>query len=381
MDALEEYEERDLNANVIASLAAILTLRAKEWLQQRPEIEALCVEAIRTAVAKCERRAVRSRGSLNLADEEFAFTAKAVAARWLEGDPDWDRALIIMMTCDDGPALEIIMRLAEARSGVLGDAWWRLNQIAVFWAALSTLRSSYGEEAEVSVRWLSWLDRLRGFAIRDVACRATDLDLVRLEDTIADIMRIRWRKQYAKKERRFSTPPEDRRAPGLDSRILGHTFAWLLDLDQPDDPQRRALVLQLWRAELSSTYNFVLDAEEEGDEDEQRSERLDQYGYSLVERLAHIAATGSDAEADAVFDVILPLGLKGKSALGRFIGAWFGYGKDPSVALNFVPRWRRMLQTMLAEGWGKGDRWFDKHSLLRQLCANRLRRAGKRYDQ
>ena len=92
------------------------------------------------------------------------------------------------------------------------------------------------------------------------------------------------------------------------------------------------------------------------------------FGYAILDELARLVAQSSNAAAPALWRPVFALGPKGHYAVGHFLTSWFCQITEATVLVEFVQRWRPMIEFMLLdEEWAKDGPWYYGQQLERHV--------------
>jgi hypothetical protein len=357
----------DTRSDNSLAVAATLIVCAGEWLASNQEAKDYVHALVKTAVMSISDAAQdASHARIAGLDESLKFAAYGVMELWVREDEadtsEWEALVLRLLTCGNDRVVAVAVSTAHANRARLGDAWWRLLQVGLFWSALWMLAPHYGDPPNAGPIWNRWIARLRAFKLRGVSADYAALDITRVARAYGRLQWDRWVRTNNLEDKRWRQPLDERRSPGLEWHFLQLLFGWLLD-DRPTTASSNAdhepeLVAALWAYEVQRFQEHS----RENDEYDLPS-RL---GYALLDRLTQLSLTLSPAEARSLWQSVLTLGPWGHYAVSHFLLCFFMPSRM-SDRSRFCLLWREMAEFGLAASWDQSDLWFHGENLLCSL--------------
>jgi len=359
-------DERVKARNVIA-LSSVLICCCYQWISTQAEaFRQVCDVVKEVALSLPDDADGVRRYRISRFDEDMVPWGSALMQLWLydEGNLDiWEPLVLRFLSSGEDRAIRIVRDTAYQHRSSLGDAWWRLMQVGLFWSALVMLAPREAEDGIGAAVWNQWLARFRRMKIRSVPASAHAIKVSRVIEGYERLEADGWRKAVASKETSWRyRAPEDRVSAGLERHSLNTLFQWLLDREHPLGPNEVAtefrLCLDLWGAEVR--------------EMKARRNEKGEYplpsdlGYSLLSKFASLLLVGPVEKAPILWEAVFALGNDAHVAVEQFINAFMrlaGTGNDQ----RFRSVWRDMIVFGLAQGWHERDRWFYGERYLRSL--------------
>lgn len=346
--------------------AAVLLLRAEQWLSTRPDVADHAQRLIDAAMAELSDESDSSRHHYSTSPSYLEFVARLVAERWIEESTTaTDQATLRVLTDGDDRAIEALIGALYPSRAALGDRWWRFLYLALLHAGLSIVAPRVTDD---SSRKLLWARRRRWLVTRSLSTPASPrvLDPLGIAKRVERFERRAWRERYARDGSYFQDDPERRLSGGLDTHFLKFAFGWLIaDIDNDPSaeelPLRRELVSRFWAHEA---WHLSGSAEDNGRD----FKPMDQWGYHLVGEAARLILASSLELGAELWRPILRLGPRGHYALGAFFTSWFSLCTETTDAAGFKAHWRAMIEFVLSgEAWPEYRNWHYGWQLERQV--------------
>lgn len=371
MAAFDGDEEIDVEEDMLraprVAAAAMLLLRAPEWLAQNAVVQERAQSIIDAAIAEIADTAEAHGPRISTAPSHLEFAAYFEVERWLtEPGKENDERLLRLLTSDDEAAVRVLVWSAYQNREVLGQRWWRLLFVALLWSGLSMLVPRYDDEEGTKVRWQRWCRWLR---TRSLSAGATSSSITPLAIArrVERLEFRRWRRRYARDGRVFTMEPGRRLSGSLDTHFLASAFAWLLrnQADRVIPAQElevhRQLVAAFW-----SHQAWWLSGSGKDEKDDYRP--MHAFGYALLEELARLVFESSTSHAPTLWRPVFALGPKGHYAISHFLTCWFGQLTQTTVVAEFAQRWRPMIEFMVLDSeWSKDGPWYHGQRLEREV--------------
>ena len=363
----EDPDEKGQQERNKVAAAATLVACAKEWLEAHSEADKAAKSELRAAADNISDSAEELRRSRHVGfDERLKFTAFGVFYLLLHAEgnePEWERALLRVLTSGDDRAAGVLGGLAYQHRTELGDRWWRLLEIAVLWSTLSMFGPSFDDPPEIGLQWQHWVRWLRSRRISGVASDITSVDLLSAWQRLKRLERERWRRAFSQRQSRFVRPPDYRASHGLDTGFLNSFFGWLLaDGSRPtgqDLEIGRRVLLALWSYEAAYCSEH---------RDEHGEYRLpSQFGFNILAKLAFYTAHVPADRASEIWRGVLQLGPAARRLIEHFVSAWFIQLRHGCDTIEFCTRWRDMIEFALDAKWNEGGHCFNGQRLLQKL--------------
>jgi hypothetical protein len=355
--------EEDLKSPSRIAAASLLALRAGEWLVANPavaeKVERL-IQAELGAVTDAPDDGPRRHGSLS----SLQFVAWVAMERWLENPSrENEQTILKVLVSGDGTALTTLFSLALMHRSALGQNWWRLHQVALLWSGLLILKPRHGDDEVYTRRWRSWRQRLAAFSLSAKA-NLQSLDFIAVGQAVwrLDALRTKRREDPWQRERPRSPVPYH---GGLRTDVLGAAFTWLIKGSAATDSlvtqsEQTALLNALWD---HHAWWLVGSAKENGD-----LHHSGEFGYELVARLAWNAHRVPVDESTQIWAPVFALGPRAHYLISHFIGAWFMQLSASTVASDWAPRWRTLLEYVVTDkDWLGSKPWYQRETLTRKV--------------
>lgn len=361
-----EAEGDDKEAKLKCRFAAAGTLVAlgDAWFTKNPEARKRSLEIVRSGVAAVASTREDVQGLRIDHRDELKFVAYAVMPLWLSnGDSgqEWENAVLLLLTSGDQRAAAVVVNVAYANREQLGQAWWRLLRVGLFWSGLHLLAPRHGDGNDVENVWNRWLARLRCFRLRGQNSTPDDLDFKRV---VAGLERLDFRRRmrrYRKGDQPWSRKPERDRGASLDGRFLEVLFNWLIEGDGTGDHDLDTrLVLRIWDYDVTRAKS---NKRKDGEYDLPGQS----LGYGILQKLGALAIAAPAVNARAIWEPVLAHGPAAHYALKHFILGLFlrlGKGEDP-VAFERI--WRASAEYGLTADWSQPGLWFHGERLICDL--------------
>ena len=368
LDGDEEIavEEDMLRAPRVAA-AAMLLLRASDWLTGNAVIQQRAQSIIDAAIADIVDRAEAPRLRISSAPSHLEFAAYYAVERWLT-DPgkESDERLLRLLTSEDSAAVRVLVWSAYQNRDALGQRWWRLLYMALLWSGLSMLIPRFGDEESAKARWQRWCRWLRTRRLSAVATSSSITPLA-IAQRVERLEFRRWRRRYARDGRTFTMEPGRRLSGSLDTRFLESAFAWLLrnQADRVIQAKELEIHRQLVAAFWSHQAWWLLGS---GKNEEDDYRPMHEFGYALLMELACLVLESSTSHAPTLWRPVFALGPKGHYAISYFLTCWFSQLTETTVVAEFAQRWRPMVEFMVLDSeWSKGGPWYYGQQLEREV--------------
>lgn len=371
MAALAGDEEIDVQGDMLraprVAAAAMLLMRASDWLNRKASIRQRAQSIIDTAIAEIVDRDGGHRLRIQSAPSHLEFAAYYAAECWLH-DPgkENDERVLQLLTSEDSAAVHVLVGLAYQNRGALGQRWWRLLFLALLWSGLSMLIPRYGDEEGTRGRWRRWCRWLR---TRSLSAPATSSSITPLAiaQRVERLEMRRWRRRNARDSRVFTIKPRRRLSGGLDTTFLEGAFAWLLhdQADQVGQAEELEIHQQLVAAFWSHQAWWLSGS---GKDEKDDYPPMHGFGYALLDRLARLVLECPVSDAPPLWRPLFTLGPKAHYAISHFIICWFGQLTETTVVAKFVKRWRPMVEFMVLDSeWSKEGPWYYGERLEREV--------------
>lgn len=368
LDGDEEIavEEDMLRAPRVAA-AAMLLLRASDWLTRNAVIQQRAQSIIDATIADIVDRAEAHRLRISSAPSHLEFAAYYAVERWLT-DPgkENDERLLRLLTSEDLAAVRVLVGVAYQHREVLGQRWWRLLFLALLWSGLSMLVPRYGDDEGAKVRWHRWCRWLRTRSLSAVATSSSITPLA-IAQRVERLEFRRWRRRYARDGRVFTMEPGRRLSGSLDTHFLESAFAWLFrnQADRVIPAQELEIHRQLVAAFWSYQAWWLLGS---GKNEKDDYRPMHAFGYALLEELARLVLESSTSHAPTLWHPVFALGPNGHYAISHFLTCWFGQLTEATVVAEFAQRWRPMIEFMVLDSeWSKDGPWYYGQQLEREV--------------
>ncbi|WP_127904292.1 hypothetical protein [Solirhodobacter olei] len=366
VEANNTLDEEVRKLNVLALSSALIGC-CYSWISQRPEAFARACAVVQAAALSMPDDAEGLRSyRIGRFDQGIALWGHAVMQLWLrdvENHVVWEPLVLRLLSSGDNRAVGIVRDAAYQNRAQLGDAWWRLLQLGLFWSALVMLAPHDDDDGIAPAVWNRWLARFRRMKIFGVTANADTLDLQRIIEGYERLEADGLRREFASERPSWRhSDPADMTSDGLETRFLSILFQWLLGrecaLGDENTDTEFTLCMKLWHAEVRR-----MRARRKEDGEYPLPSDL---GYDLVRKFASMIVLGPADHAPRLWETVFALGNDGHAAVEQFINAFMLLpGKCDDV--RFCAAWREMIVFSLAQGWEKRDRWYYGERYLRSL--------------
>ena len=365
MAALDGDEEIDIEKDMVraprVAAAAMLLLRAPNWLARNANIQQRAQAIIDAAIADIVDRDGGRWLRIISAPSHLEFAAYYAAERWLH-DPgkENDERVLRLLTSEDSAAVRVLVWSAYRNRDVLGQRWWRLLYMALLWSGLAMLIPRYGDEEGTKGRWRRWCRWLRTRSLSAVATSSSITPLA-IAQRVERLEFRRWRRRYARDSHVTTIRPRRRLSGCLDTTFLEGALAWLFHNQAEELEIHRQLVAEFWSHQawwLSGS----------GKDEKDNYPPMHHFGYALLNKLAGLVLESPVSDAPALWRPVFTLGPKAHYAISHFLSCWFGQLTEATVVAKFVQRWRPMVEFMVLDSeWSKDGPWYYGERLEREV--------------
>ncbi|PKN35391.1 MAG: hypothetical protein CVU61_03725 [Deltaproteobacteria bacterium HGW-Deltaproteobacteria-19] len=370
-----DVDEDDQRLAKVA-VASTLLARARLWLEAHPEGYENTREIVRVAVEQLSNDSNMFRSHVLRNYNGVEFVAHAVMCDFINSPASSyaGHAVLRVLTSGSEVAVTTVTSIAYMHWKQLGSTWWRLLEISLLWCALAILVPRQYEPHILHELWGHWLKRLRNCTLAKPETTLTSVDPVAITKRLERIERRRWVREYEREDSLLRRDPSERRATGLDTRILQAMFSWLFQpppvgtqqSDPMDTKNRLELLKRLLDLELRSYTEL-----EECD----RHEPLTQIGYEIVQSIAKLIPKLPMNDSIELWQPLFRLGGNAHYIIGHFIDYWLKQVSRNCDIAVFARHWRSMIECALASPqWISGRRWYYGEQLLWRLlgCGSEL---------
>ncbi|MBV8755108.1 MAG: ATP-binding protein [Hyphomicrobiales bacterium] len=371
LDAIDAEANLDEEFKTRARVAVASTLltRGSTWLDAQAAarerswaIVHAVLSAIPTTMEELRASRLERAGVLE-------FAAHAVLKQWVAtGSVEAQSAIVKIVTSGDEVGVTVLYRLAHTHRLTLGEKWWRLLYLGLLWSALSMLMPRFGYQADEGARWIRWLNWLRNRRLDGVAATRAQIEPVEIAKRLERLEKVRWRREFARRDALRGPPPGQRRTAGLNWDFLEAAFAWLWWEGEKPNPlwddeaafqEQRHIILSLWDFEVWLNHRRFVDRNDHP--------VPHQLGFNIIQTIARMMAKTSGPAGQELWQPVLKLGASGHYSVGHFISCWF-FETTRLGAAEFAARWQPMIEYALdTPEWGQGRPWYYGQSLLRQI--------------
>jgi hypothetical protein len=368
-DGKIELEEDMIRAPRVAA-AALLLLRAPDWLAENTAVQQRAQSIIDAAIADISNETPSPH--FQMAPSHLEFAAYFAAERWIaESSKLNDENLLRLLTSGDNRAVQVLVWAAYGSRAVLEQRWWRLLYLALLWSGLSMLRpAGYRDDDSDRLRWQRWCRWLRTRSLSAENMTIAAINPLDIAERVEPLEFKQRQRRYAKVGMRFTKEQGGRLSGGLDTHFLQNAFAWLfrsqVDRVIPTLPKdeletRQQLVRAFWAHQVW----WLIGSRKDDNDDYQP---MYEFGYAILEELARLIVDSPPVVAPSLWRPVFALGPKGHYAIGHFLRCWFFQITETTLVAEFAQRWRPMIEFMLSdEEWAEGGPWFYGEQLERQV--------------
>lgn len=361
----EQEDEGRQNLNK-ASAAAVLTVLGSSWLRRDPGREVFVKDYLRKQIEAIENVPHFGRDGFYHIDQRLEFLAHSVFHLWCESTDElaeWETALLQVLTSGDNKAAGVIGALAYRDRRKLGQSWFRIIQIGVFWSALTMLEPERDDSDAVKTRWNRWRVWLCQKKISEVDSQISGIDFLGVWNLQKKLEKERWRRAYEARDKLCIRSPEERLSFGLDTQFLSSFLHWLTQTDTEHDAETSEIASEI----LLSSFQYQAAYCKEHMDERGEFGLPPQFGYDVIQRLAFECARTSDDNAMSIYNAVLSLGPAADHIIDHFLGSWFIQLHKLLDTDAFCDRWKSMIQFGVERRWSEGGSWYDEQKLLRKL--------------
>lgn len=383
---IDMSQDKDLSAGQVANavcggIAVLITIH-KNWLEEDEERTNWCINKLVSILNSPPARDPLEVPQSVMTIRWDCFVAEAAVAILAESQSDkFVRHLVAASVASYYyGTTSLTMRAAYRLRRKLGTDFFRMQNLAILWAALRNLRHR-GEVLKADLTRMSiWNDRLIKAFIRR-AIPAKPLPWGRIESFARrsfERMESRYRKRWwkstatgldeepkikpARDIEQKATPAipavhhrRSIRYPGLDIQVLQSAFSWLPLLSETQDDSEREAWINNWHELLSVILRMV--GSQEDNEDEELSGTPYDYDRWVFKGISQLIPQMTLNESPERFwRPILDLGSSAHYWIEDFLRDWTIYGPDAAESLDkFVMHWRSMIKYCLnSPKWSAG---------------------------
>ncbi len=371
MAAVDGDEKIDLDEEMSraprSAAAALLLLRAPNWLVGNPAVQQRAQSIIDSAIAGIPDESEAGTRFLT-APSHLEFAAYFAIERWIaEPSKQNDERVLRLLTSGDERAVQAIVWPAYRNRKALGRRWWRLLYLALLWSGLLMLGPRYGDDDAATVRWERWCRWLRTRNLSAGNAAVKSVDPLAIAERVERLEFQQWQRRYTHDRRRFTLEPGRRLSGSLDPRFLQNAFAWLLRdrtdwaIAAEEMETHRQLATAFWAHQAWWQVGS-------GKDDNDDYKVMPAFGYAILAELARLIIESPAATAPALWRPVFALGPKGHYAIGHFLTCWFSQITETTVIADFAERWRPMIEFMLlGDQWSKKEPWYYGQRLERHV--------------
>jgi hypothetical protein len=368
IDAEADLDE-EFKARARVAVASTLVTRGSAWLEAHAAARERSWAIIHAVLSDIPTTMEELRASRMERAGLLEFAVHAVFRWWIEtGSVEAQAAVLKIVTSGDSPGVSILFHLAHEHRQKLGEKWWRLLYLGVLWSALFMLMPHFGHQANEGARWIRWLNWLRNRRLDGIAATRAQIKPVEIAKRLERLERVRWRREFRRRDALRGPRPEQRRTAGLAWDFLEAAFGWLwwegekpnpLWDDEASFQDQRQIILSLWAFEVWLNHRPRADHKDDP--------VPHQLAYNVIQTITKMMTKASGPGAQELWEPVLKLGAAGHYAVGHFLTCWF-FEAARLAAADFAARWRPMIEYALgAPEWGQGRPWYYGQSLLRQI--------------
>ena len=336
-DGKIELEEEMIRSPRVAA-AALLLLRAPDWLAENAPVQQRAQSIIDAAIAGISNETPGPR--FQMAPSHLEFAAYFAVERWIpEPSTLNDERLLRLLTSGDDRAVQALVWAAYGKRHVLDLRWWRLLYFAVLWSGLSMLRPvGYRDDESHQLRWQRWCRWLRTRSLVAGKMTVAAINPLAIAERVERLEFKQRQRRDAKDGIRFTKEPGRRLSGSLDTHFLQNAFAWLFrsQVDQviPTIPEHelethRQLVTAFWAHQV-----WWLTGSEKNDNDDYQP--MHEFGYAILGELVRLIVESPPVVAPTLWRAVFALGPKGHYAIGHFLSCWFIQITETTVVAEFA---------------------------------------------
>jgi hypothetical protein len=349
--------------------AAVLLLRAQEWLADHGDTAKRAQSIVETAIAGINDEEMEIGPRILAAPSHLEFAAYFAAERWIaEPSKENDEMVLRLLTSGDEPATRVLIGLGYRSREMLGERWWRLLYFALLWSGLSMLTPRFGDDEDIEpARWRRWRRWLRTRNLSSGHATVGSIQPLRIAQRVERFELRRWQRRCARDGRTFELEDGRRLSGSLDTHFLQQAFGWLFQrrdgqaIPAQEIAAHRKLVGAFWAHQAWWEQGSGKD-----DDDDYRP--IYEFGYALLNELAYLIVESPVSAGPELWRPVFALGPKGHYAVGHFLTCWFSLITKETNVAEFADRWRPMIEFLvLGDAWATGGPWYYGQRLERHV--------------
>jgi hypothetical protein len=366
VDGDEEVDvDEEMKRAPRVAAAALLLLRAPDWLRENAKVQQRAQSIIDTAIAAIPDKSQGRGPPLLIAPSHLEFAAYISVERWIaQPSKENDERVLRLLTSGDEEAVRVVTWSAYQNRAALGRRWWRLLYFALLWSGLLMLTPGHSDKGGEENGWVRWLRWLR---TRSLSEGKTTVESINPLAIAQRVERLEFRQWKRRDGRRFVKEPRRRLSGSLATHFTGNAFAWLFHnqagraIRSEELETRRQLVTAFW---AHQAWWQSGSGEDENDD----YQPLHEFGYAVLDELACLIVESPAVVGPSLWRPVFALGPKGHYAIGTFVSDWFNQITETTIVAEFAERWRPMMEFLLLdEDWAKEGPWYHGQQLERQV--------------
>jgi hypothetical protein len=372
MAAVDGDEEIDIDKEMLnaprVGAAAVLALRAPDWLEENTAARERAIAILDAAIAGITDD-VNDRGrQFMTALSHLQFAAYFAFERWMaEASKENNERVLRLLTSGDEDAVSVLVALAYHNRAALGQRWWRFLYLALLWSGLTMLAPRFGDDDSDGVRWQRWRLWLRK---RSLSIDNSSADCIGPLGVAKRVERFEfnaWRRRSARDGRCFTAKPGRRLSGSLETHFLHRAFAWLFltgaarTVAANELTMHQRLVSAFWAHQAWWLSGSSKDANDD-------YQPMPEFGYAILNELSRLVMESTVNAGRTMWEPVFALGAKGHYAIGHFLSSWFSLVTDNTDSAEFAKRWRPMIELcVLNREWSKGGQWYYGQQIERHV--------------
>jgi hypothetical protein len=369
VDGDEEIEiDKEMREAPRVAAAAVLILRAPDWLEEKAAVRSRAMAILDRAFAGITDD-INDRGRRSLtAISHLQFAAYFAFDRWMaEPSKENDERVLRLLTSGDEEAVSVLIGLGYQNRAALGQRWWRFLYLALLWSGLTMLAPRFGDNDSERVLWQRWRRWLRSRSLSVGNATAERIDPLGVAKRVERFEYNRWQRRSARDGRRFTKEPGRRLSGSLDTHFMHRAFAWLFvagaarTIAAGELETHRRLVSAFWAHQAWWQSGSGKDADDD-------YQPMHEFGYAVLGELARLVMESPVETGRALWQPVFALGAKGHYAIGHLLSSWFALVTENTHPAEFAKRWRPMMEfCVLNKEWSKGGRWYYGQRIERHV--------------
>ena len=367
-----QFTEFDPEERVVfeTAIAAALFANAGSWIEQDPSLADKLVRTLEQSLPPLKTLLDDPRQTVSDYGTGLAWASiGAVCARancTMERQR-LDRIIRLGLATADVSITSTIISTARSLRTKLGATQGSIVEAGILAAALYALSPRWSDDPGASEVLTRWKTRLIDLSL-DTKPLEAGRDLTALSRRIERIWRARFRRL---KDQEISGLGRHnlrkRYSLILASHLIAVIYRWALDDQSSPEPeeieQQRQAIRLLW-----SFVDWHIRGEPQTDiDDDEGFDRLDDFGISIVRKIAALVPLGQVKESRPLWEPVLALGPRGEFTVEHMIDCYFLRLYKEADPKKFIANWDAMLAFVFDPEWIGRGKWWKARSIRRHL--------------